>query len=108
MHPYFIYSIIIFIVSAIPLNIAVRLLGGKSSFLKAILVNLIVGTAGYFISTKIKFFATILSFIVLLLIYKVMFRIGWLRALLAWVVQLVIIGIFWLAVFFLLGIMLLV
>ena len=97
------YTILIFAVSAIPLNIAVKLLGGKSSWFKAIAVNVLVSIAGYFIAQFIDFFSTIVSFIVLLLIYKVMFKLGWIRALLAWLVQLILIAIFWIVVFLVLG-----
>ncbi|MFH1440342.1 MAG: hypothetical protein ABIG89_07260 [Candidatus Woesearchaeota archaeon] len=101
-----IYLIITFAVSAIPLNIAVKMLGGKSSWLKAIIANIAVAILSYMISLRITKFSGLLSFIILLLIYKFMFRIGWFRAFIAWLLQLGIIALFWVAVYWLIGIML--
>ncbi len=82
--------ILISAISAIPLNLAVKALGGKSSWLKAILVNLILDIINIFLSPQIRFGYIIISFILKLFIYKLMFRIGWLKALLAWILQYII------------------
>ncbi|MBN2458350.1 hypothetical protein JXB31_04435 [Candidatus Woesearchaeota archaeon] len=90
------WIVIVWVLSAIPLNIAVKLLRGKSTLIKAILVNLVVAVLtalinGFFDAhTSI---ALIVGFIVLLLVYKVMFSMGWLRSFLAWILQFVIIAI---------------
>ena len=100
------YLIITFAASAIPLNIAVRLLEGKSSWLKAIATNIGIAILSFLIGLKIAKFAGLLSFLVLLVIYKIMFRLGWFRALMAWLLQLGIIAIFWAIIYWIGGMML--
>jgi len=82
---------VVFLIAAIPLHITVKLLGGDSSLIKAAIVNFLVGLASGVISFFLKSFAGVISFIALLFIYKTMFDIGWIRALLAWLLQGVII-----------------
>ena len=82
--------LIISAISAIPLNIAVKILGGESSWLKAIGVNLLIDVINVFLSAKIRFGYLIISFILKLFIYKLIFRIGWFRAFIAWLLQYVI------------------
>lgn len=93
-----------FAISAIPLNIAVKMLEGKSNWIKAIIVNMVVAVLSYIIGLKVDNFAGLLSFVILLLVYKVMFRIGWFRAVIAWLIQLGIIALFWVIVYWFSGI----
>jgi len=102
----FIYILLTYVVSAIPLNIAVKLLEGKSSWFKAILANVIVAVLSYVISAKIGNYSGIITFIALLFIYKIMFHIGWFRAFIAWALQGIIIAIFWALMYWLLGVVL--
>lgn len=87
--------VVILIISAIPLNVAVKMLGGKSSIVKVLLVYLMVSLfimlIEYFIGQG--FFASIVVFIGMLFFYKHMFKMGWLRSFLAWIAQFVIIAI---------------
>ena len=78
--------VIVFVVTSIPLHISVSLLGGESTILKAAIVNLIAGVVGaliYFFTG----YGGVVSFIALLVVYKTMFGLGFLRALLAWFLQ---------------------
>lgn len=85
----------ILVISAIPLNLAVKLLGGKSSIVKVLLVYLMVSLfimlSEYFIGKG--FLASIVVFIGMLFFYKHMFKMGWLRSFLAWIAQFVIIAL---------------
>ena len=101
-----VYLILTFVISAIPLNIAVKLLDGKSSWIKAIVVNIAIAFLSYLIGLRVDKYAGLLSFVVLLLIYKIMFRIGWFRAFIAWLLQLGIIALFWAIIYWVVGIML--
>lgn len=83
----------ILVVSAIPLNLAVKLLGGRSSILKVIAANILAGVLGYLILVYVGEYVAILSFIAMILIYRSMFRMGWIRSMLAWLLQFVIIAI---------------
>ena len=98
------YLILTFALSAIPLHIAVKMLEGKSSLFKAIIANIVVAVLSFMISLKMTRFAGLLSFLALLFVYKIMFRIGWFRASLAWLIQLGIIALFWVAVYMVAGI----
>lgn len=98
------YLLLTFAISAIPLNIAVKMLEGKSNWIKAIIVNMVVAVLSYIIGLKVDNFAGLLSFVILLLVYKVMFRIGWFRAVIAWLIQLGIIALFWVIVYWFSGI----
>jgi len=87
--PILIY-VIILIIAAIPLHFSVSLLGGDSSILKAIATNAIVGFIGALINSFVPIFGTLAYVIAVLLIYKFMFEIGWLRAILVWILQIII------------------
>jgi len=76
--------IVILILSALPLYFAVNILGGDASILKVLLVNLIVAIIGIAINSNIT------AFILLLFIYKEVFKLSWISAFLAWLLQFVI------------------
>ena len=84
-------TVCIWLIGAIPLYIALHLLGGRGSLLKVVLVNLGIGFIDSFIEAKFNMGWIIkgISFLVLLLIYKLMFDLGWLRAILVWALQFV-------------------
>lgn len=90
-----IWFLVILIISAIPLNIAVKLLGGRSSILKVIFANILAGILAFFIEMFLGggFWISVLIFIAMLLVYKSMFEMGWIRSFLAWLLQFVIIAI---------------
>ncbi|MGM5482114.1 MAG: hypothetical protein ACQESF_01505 [Nanobdellota archaeon] len=88
------WILLIMVLSAIPLNIAVKILGGKSSIVKVIFANIIIAVLAYFIQSKVGSFVGLLSFVVMLFVYKVMFDMGWLRSFLAWLLQYVLIVLF--------------
>ena len=79
--------VLAFLISAIPLNIAARLLGGKSSIIWAAITNLIAGLVSAAIYSLFSRIGSIAAFISLLAVYKFMFRLGWIRALLVWLLQ---------------------
>lgn len=82
-----IVTIAAFVIAAIPLHFAVSLLGGNSSILKVILVNVLVGFLTNMIYDRFETFAIVILFLVVLLVYKIMFELGWLRAFFAWLLQ---------------------
>ncbi|MBR9676543.1 hypothetical protein GOV04_00185 [Candidatus Woesearchaeota archaeon] len=85
---------IILVISAIPLNLAVKFLRGRSTLAKAILVNLLAGLLGDLIRQRYSFIVGgLLSFIALLLIYRTLFELGWTKSLIAWVLQFIIAAI---------------
>ena len=83
------WTILIFIISAIPLNIAVKFLGGKTNLIKTALISLIAGILVGFIPYGI------IAFIILIWIYHVTFRLNWFKTFIAWLLQFIIIIIFY-------------
>jgi len=92
---------IIIVLSAVPLYLAVKFLGGRATILKVIIVNIIAGIAvpavkflvGLYLVGK-GTYAGIIAFLFMLLVYKIFFRLGWIRAFLAWILQFVVIAAF--------------
>ena len=83
-------SVLVVVLSAIPLNLAVKMLGGHSSLLKVIGVNFLIAVCGVFLTTSLDGSKGLISFLVLIVLYKVMFDLSWLKALLAWILQFII------------------
>jgi hypothetical protein len=82
--------ILLFVISALPLYLAVKVLGGKTNIIKTILVMIVAGILTAII-TAIFPFGGIIAFILLIWIYHEMFRLKWIKALIAWVLQLIFI-----------------
>lgn len=82
-----IVSVIILLISSIPLHVIVRVFGGRTSLAWAAITNIIVGVTGGIAYAAIGKYAAIPAFIVLLVVYKFMFSLGWTRAFLAWLFQ---------------------
>ncbi|NCC71132.1 hypothetical protein EOM09_06130 [bacterium] len=91
--------ILIFILSALPLHISVRILGGRTNILKSFLVTFGAGIVAAFFAAILPFGA-IFALIILIWIYREMFRLKWFKAFIAWILQLLFI--------FLLGIILMI
>lgn len=85
--------VLILIISALPLHFAVKLLGGHSTIIKVLFVNLLVGIVLAVLNFLFGYVAGIIGFIAMILIYMNMFDLGFLRALLAWLLQAVIAAI---------------
>ena len=87
-------SVIIVVLSAIPLNLAIKLLGGETNLFRVLYVNFFIAVISVLLSIYVESLAGVLSFFALLFLYKVMYDLSWLRALLAWCLQFVIIFVF--------------
>jgi len=90
-----IIEIILFILSAIPLHFAVKLLGGKTGLIKTAFISFIVGIVVATINTIFKNWGWLIGFFILIWIYHEMFRLKWIKAFLAWLLQFVFIAIFY-------------
>ncbi|MFP4403575.1 MAG: hypothetical protein ACLFPJ_04450, partial [Candidatus Woesearchaeota archaeon] len=87
------WYIFILILSAIPMNIAVKFMGGRSSILKVLFANLVYAVLFFLIEMYVDIW-TIFSFILMIFVYKVIFEMGWIRTILAWLLQFIILAIF--------------
>ena len=84
--------LVVLIISALPLHIAVKLLGGKTYLIKTILVMFISSVIIVLIALILPF-GGIIAFIVLIWMYREMFRLKWHKALFAWILQLLFVAI---------------
>ncbi|MBS3137620.1 hypothetical protein J4232_04255 [Candidatus Woesearchaeota archaeon] len=99
------WLILIFALSAIPLNLAVKMLSGHSTLLRVVIVNIIVAVLTFVIDIYFTLiYSLIISFFALLYVYTVMFDLSYFRAFLAWILQFVIIVVVWAAFLYLFSI----
>ncbi|MFH1840103.1 MAG: hypothetical protein ABH849_03065 [Nanoarchaeota archaeon] len=100
----FLTIIVGLIISAIPLFIAIKFLGGKVSLVKVIVINLLAGIISILIilflipllSSLSGWLLTIIPYIpyiILILIYSVFFQLGIIKATIAWILQAIILYI---------------
>lgn len=90
-------------IAALPLHIAVRLLGGETTLIRTILVNLAVGLASALLAMALEAWVGAVTLLVTIALYKVFFRIGWVKALLVWLLSFVVAGVLLFLALFLFG-----
>jgi len=86
--------VIIAVLSSVPLFIATTLLGGNTGIIKTILVNVLCAVLLSVIHHFMGRNATIMGLIALIVVYKYMFELGWIRAFLVLLVQWALIMVF--------------
>lgn len=79
--------LIALLVAAIPLTIAVKLMGGDASLFKVVMVNILVAVVTFTIQRFVPGIGAFATFFVMILIYKSMFGLGWLKTIFAWLLQ---------------------
>ncbi len=97
-------SIIVLVLSAIPLYLAVKFVGGQAGIVKIILLSLLLSLSSAAAYYYIGMFAGLFMFIATMFVYKLAFQISLLKAFIAWVLQYVFVVIALFAVIFILGI----
>ena len=83
--------ILILLVSSLPLYFAVKFLGGQVSLIEVMIVNVIAGGLPTLIALFFSDFIGLLSFLAIILVYMFFFKITFIRALIAWVLQYILI-----------------
>lgn len=78
----------VLIISALPLHFAVKVLGGRTHLLKTILVMIVTSIMIILVSLLLPY-GTIIGFILLIWMYREMFRLKWHKAILVWVLQII-------------------
>ena len=86
-------TIVAFLLSGIPLYLAVKLLGGKTGILKTAIVLFVSGLIVAAIKNYVDTLGALLAFIVMIWIYKESFKLGWFGAFFAWLLQFVMLAI---------------
>jgi len=92
---------LIFVISSLPLYFAIKALGGKTSFLKAILITIVSGIIVSAIEFRFQVWGGLIAFLILVVIYREAFRLKWWKAFFVWFLQLVFIVLFYLLLIFL-------
>ncbi len=90
----FLILIIIFLISALPLYFAVRLLNGRTTLFKTAIITFISGIIVSVVNYLFKTWGALIAFVLLIWIYHDVFRLKWHKAFLVWILQLAFIVIF--------------
>ena len=88
-------TVAVFILAALPLHLAVRLNRGHSTILKAILINILAAIVLSLANHVFHFWGPLIGFILLLFIYRYAFHLSLLKAFIVWVVQVLLVILFW-------------
>jgi len=89
------WIVVIFLISALPLYLAVKVLKGKTTLLKTAFITLISGIVVAAIQHFFRFWGGLIAFLILIWIYHEAFRLKWVKAFLAWVLQFVFLALFY-------------
>jgi hypothetical protein len=88
--------VFLYLLTALPLHLAVKFLGGKTNLLKTALVNIFIGFIVYLIKEQFHLIGGFIAFFVSAVLYREFFKLKWFKAFLVWLLELVFLGIFWL------------
>jgi len=95
--PFVMLVIVVFVIlmiAALPLYFAVQLLGGKATISKVILVNIYTVIIFAILEFVFNLFGlgnlSIVSFILLIYFYHSFFKLGWIKALIVWFLQIIV------------------
>lgn len=91
--------LLIFIITVFPLYLTVKLLGGRITLLSALAIKVVAFLLALLIAVALGAIGPLLIALVLILLYRFAFRIGIIRAFLAWLLE----GLALLAILFLLN-----
>ena len=80
---------LVFVISALPLYFALHFFRSKVSLLMVLLVTFVAGLVVSFIQFYFEIWGFLIAFVVLIWIYREMFRLKWINAFLVWLLQLV-------------------
>jgi hypothetical protein len=92
-----------FIISSLPLYLSVKFLGGKTSILKTVFISIAVGIIVTAIKSYFSTWGGLIAFFMMIWIYHEAFRLKWIKALLAWILQFVFVIIMYFIMSLILG-----
>ncbi|MFP4112022.1 MAG: hypothetical protein ACLFPQ_03950 [Candidatus Woesearchaeota archaeon] len=84
-----IFTFLSIVVSSLPLYFAVKIFRKKISFGRVMLITILSGIIVSLINLYFRSIGGIVSFIILIWVYREAFRLKWLNALLVWFIQIV-------------------
>ncbi len=86
--------LLVIIISSLPLYLAVSLLGGKVSILRAFLVMIATGIISIIVNIIFPIWGTLVALIILIWVFHEVFRLKWFKAILAWILWLIFVLLF--------------
>lgn len=86
--------ILIFIITSLPLYFATKMLRGRTTLLRAIATNVLAGLAVIFCHLIFPVIGGIIGFIAILILYRFSFRVGFIRAIIIWLIEVILVGLF--------------
>lgn len=90
-------TILAIAIASIPLYFAVKFMGGDTTFVEAMVINLIASGIPIVIGKFLSSYIVLLSFIAIIVVYMFFFKLDIGKSILAWLMQAAIIfGILWL------------
>jgi hypothetical protein len=95
------------IISSLPLYLAVKLFGGKTSILNVFLTNILVGIVSI-VLMKIFGLGSLIVLLFTIILYSIIFEMGLIRSFFAWFIQYIIAALLVAAAILILGISLIV
>lgn len=95
--------LVVMIISALPLYFAVKFLGGKTTILRTLFVMFITGIIVSAVRYRFRIWGSIIAFLLMIWIYREIFRLKWWKAFVAWVLQFVFIAIAYLLLALIIG-----
>ena len=107
MNPQFLFLvgiIFFFVISALPLYIAVKILGGKTTLIRTVIVMIVSGVLVSFSQSFGGIYGGLMAFILVLWLYRISFELGWIRAMFVWAGQFIVLTILYLISFVFLGV----
>ena len=93
-----------FAISALPLHLAVKILNGKTNIIKTILTMVLAGFIVAIVRSVVGIFGGLVAFIVLIWVYRISFQVGWVRAILIWLLQFVFLALLFMISFMAFGV----
>jgi hypothetical protein len=84
----------VIIVSALPLHLAVGLLGGRSSILRVFLVMVLTAIITIVVNMILPIWGTFVAWFLLIFVFRESFKLKWIKAILAWILWIVFIFLF--------------
>jgi len=82
-----------FLISSLPLYFSVKMLKGKTTVLKTMVVSFVAGILSIILKQFFGFIGGFMGFILMIWLYHEVFRLKWFKSFLAWLLQFVFIAL---------------
>jgi len=84
---YLLIIFFVFLISALPLHLAVKFLGGRTTIIKTAFINILAAILVLVITSFFNVWGSIISFIAVAILYRESFKLKWWKAFLVWLFE---------------------